>query len=64
MWIVLSQVSKARPGAPGFCRNFRIGGDTFEDGSGQWQSRLIPHQRIDLIAASEASVAIRSSNFV
>lgn len=42
----------------------RVGGDTSEDGSRQWQLRIIPHQRIDLIAASEASVAVCSSNSV
>jgi hypothetical protein len=35
-----------------------MAGDRFKVGSGQWQLRLIPHQRIDLIAASEAIVAI------
>ena len=39
-------------------------GATSEDGSGQWQLRIIPHQRINLITASEASVAICASNSV
>jgi hypothetical protein len=43
---------------------YLFGDDTFEDSSEQWQVRLIPHQRIDLIAASEASVAICYSNSV